>query len=96
MHVLALFARHTISMSLQQSGSAPCWLTPLTCSLANAAAIEELRRAADNYESIATSDLPQYAHLEEGERNSVVKEAEAARSWLNEKLALQAQVGQRT
>jgi hypothetical protein len=60
---------------------------------APAAAIEQLRRIAEQYISLADSSLPAHAHLEAGDRDTLRKEAGAALEWLNEKVALQAQVG---
>lgn len=59
---------------------------------APAAAIEQLRRIAEQYISLADSSLPAHAHLEAADRDTLRKEAGAALEWLNEKVALQAQV----
>jgi hypothetical protein len=63
-----------------------------TSALPPAAAIEQLRRIAEQYISLADSSLPAHAHLEVGDRDTLRKEAGAALEWLNEKVALQAQV----
>ncbi|KAF8072352.1 HSP70-14 [Scenedesmus sp. PABB004] len=55
-------------------------------------AVEELQRIAGQYLSLADSTLPAHAHLEAGERDTLRKEAGAALEWLNEKVALQAQL----
>eukprot|EP00775_Hariotina_reticulata_P005686 gene5686-5924_t len=56
------------------------------------AAIEELQRIANQYLSVADSVLPAHAHLEAADRDTLRKEATAALDWLNEKVALQAQL----
>ncbi|WIA27991.1 hypothetical protein OEZ86_010580 [Tetradesmus obliquus] len=56
------------------------------------AAIEQLRRIAEQYISLADSSLPAHAHLEAADRDTLRKEAGAALEWLNEKVALQAQL----
>jgi hypothetical protein len=57
-----------------------------------AGAIEQLRRIAELYVTLADSQLPAHAHLEAADRDTMRKEAGAALEWLNEKVALQAQV----
>jgi hypothetical protein len=42
--------------------------------------------------TLADSQLPAHAHLEAADRDTMRKEAGAALEWLNEKVALQAQV----
>lgn len=54
-------------------------------------AAESLRQTAEYYLSWARSEGPQYAHIDATEREIVIKEAEAALRWLNEKQALQSQ-----
>jgi hypothetical protein len=66
---------------------------PLPAPLAGA--IMQLRRVAEQYISLADSPLPAHAHLEAADRDTMRKEAGAALEWLNEKVALQAQVRQR-
>jgi hypothetical protein len=56
-------------------------------------AAEELRRLADGYLSVATSELPAHAHLSGDERGTLEKEAKAALAWLQDKLALQVWAG---
>lgn len=56
------------------------------------AAIEQLQRIASQYVSLADSSLPAHAHLEASDRDTLRKEAQAALDWLNEKVALQAQL----
>jgi hypothetical protein len=58
-----------------------------------AGAIEQLQRIANQYLSVADSPLPAHAHLEPADKDTLRKEATAALDWLNEKVALQAQVG---
>lgn len=55
----------------------------------HAGAAEELRRLADGYLSVATSELPSHAHLSAEERATLQKEASDALSWLQDKLAQQ-------
>lgn len=59
------------------------------------AAVEELRRSAEQYLALADSAAPSVSHLEAADRELLRKEAGAALEWLNEKVALQAQVGRR-
>jgi len=55
-------------------------------------AINELRTLASQYQQVATSELPAHAHLSEEDRGTLLKESEAALSWLNEKISLQSQL----
>jgi hypothetical protein len=55
-------------------------------------AIEDLRRAMDSFLAVATSELPFHAHIDAGERETIIKECEAASNWLHEKQALQAEM----
>lgn len=66
--------------------------SPVSCYFCAAGAIEELQRIANQYLSLADSSLPAHAHLEQTDRDTLRKEAGAALEWLNEKVALQAQV----
>ncbi|GBF90729.1 heat shock protein 70 kDa-like [Raphidocelis subcapitata] len=59
---------------------------------ARPAAAEELRRLADGYLSVATSELPAHAHLSAEERATLQKEAADALAWLQDKTALQSQL----
>lgn len=47
-------------------------------------AAESLRQTANSYLAIAHNTTPQYEHLEQAERDTVVAEAEAALKWLGE------------
>lgn len=53
-------------------------------------AAESLRSTANSYLAIASNTSPQYAHLEQGERDTMILEAETALKWLAEKSAMQA------
>ncbi|EFJ49538.1 heat shock protein Hsp70E [Volvox carteri f. nagariensis] len=53
-------------------------------------AVEGLRSTLEHYRSLARSDRPQYAHISPEERATVLKECDAAQAWLDERLALQA------
>ncbi|GIL79849.1 hypothetical protein Vretimale_12448 [Volvox reticuliferus] len=53
-------------------------------------ALEALRSTIEHYSVLAASDRPQYAHITPEERATVFKECEAAKAWLDERLALQA------
>jgi heat shock protein 4 len=56
-------------------------------------AVEELESICNQYLSLADSSVPAHAHLEAGDREALRKEAGEALAWLQEKVALQAQVG---
>lgn len=51
-------------------------------------AVSALRSAAEHYLGLARSDRPSLAHIPAEERATVVKECEAALSWLSESLAV--------
>jgi heat shock protein 4 len=55
-------------------------------------AVEELESICNQYLSLADSSVPAHAHLEAGDREALRKEAGEALAWLQEKVALQAQV----
>jgi heat shock protein 4 len=43
-----------------------------------------LRSTLEHYNSLARSDRPQYAHITQEERQTVLKECDAAQKWLGE------------
>eukprot|EP00879_Flechtneria_rotunda_P002596 GHRR01002797.1.p1 GENE.GHRR01002797.1~~GHRR01002797.1.p1 ORF type:complete len:847 (+),score=384.28 GHRR01002797.1:127-2667(+) len=59
---------------------------------ARPAAIEELQSIVNQYLQLADSSLPAHAHFEGSDRETLRREAGAALEWLNEKVALQAQL----
>ena len=56
-------------------------------------AVEQLQSIANQYLALADSSLPAHAHLDAADRETLKKEAGSALSWLQEKVALQSQVG---
>lgn len=56
-------------------------------------AVEQLESICNQYMGLADSSLPAHAHLEASDRETLRKEAGDALAWVQEKVALQSQVG---